>query len=85
MRDSPSKTTKIVLRYISNMPDVGSPTLHPPVTYQSLVEIAKTLNKSEVWDRSDLRLIFTLPSVQATEEVLVGLNTLISCKQALFQ
>ena len=58
MRDSPSKTSKIVMNYISNLPDVGPKVPQHPVDYATLVEMSQVLDKGEVWARSDLRLIF---------------------------
>lgn len=60
LRNSPSKAAKIVLRYINNYADVGPVIAQPPITYNDLVEMAKEIDKSEVWVRSDQRLIFAL-------------------------
>ena len=60
LRESPSKASKIILRYINSYPDVGPIINHPAITYSDLVEMAKKIDKKEVWVRSDLRLIFAL-------------------------
>ena len=66
-KDSPSKSAKIVMRYISNIPDVGPQTKQQPVTYDQLVEISSNLDKGLVWLRNDLRLIF---GAQTSQEAL---------------
>jgi hypothetical protein len=42
-KDSPSKTTKIVMRYINSLPDVGPPIKKQPVTFACLKEMSKDL------------------------------------------
>jgi hypothetical protein len=74
LRDSPSKAAKIVLRYINNYPDVGPIIAQPPITYNDLVEMAKTIDKNEVWVKSDLRLIFALDDSQFVDETIENLT-----------
>eukprot|EP00347_Sterkiella_histriomuscorum_P024380 403331322 len=58
LRDSPSKSTKFSMRYINTYQDVGPQIANPKVTHENLKEMAKNLDKREVWIKSDLRLIF---------------------------
>lgn len=77
LRNSPSKAAKIVLRYINNYADVGPVIAQPPITYNDLVEMAKEIDKSEVWVRSDQRLIFALEDTQLVDEVVENLTNIV--------
>ena len=78
MRDSPSKAAKIVMRYINNYQDVGPIIQQPPITYSNLVELAKEIDKKEVWVKSDLRLIFSIEDSQAIDETTETLNKILA-------
>ena len=78
MRDSPSKAAKIVMRYINNYADVGPIIAQPPITHQNLIEMAKTLDKKELWVKSDLRLIFSVADAQSTDEVIEALTNIVA-------
>ena len=52
-RESPSKAATIVMRYINSYPDVGPVVNKPPITHQDLVEMAKDIDKKEIWTKSD--------------------------------
>jgi len=39
--------------------------------------MGKNLNKKEVWVRSDLRLIFSLPDGQEVEEMIENFNRIV--------
>ncbi len=41
LRDSPSKGSKIVMKYINNYHDVGPIVAQKPISYQNLEEMAK--------------------------------------------
>ena len=60
VKESPSKSSKINLKYISSYPDVGPQVQSAPITYNDLVEMGKAFDKKEFWVRSDLRLIFSI-------------------------
>ena len=68
MRESPSKAAKIVMKYINSYPDVGPLVQPTQITYKDLVDMAQTLDKKELWVRSDLRLIFSQGDNQVTDE-----------------
>ena len=78
LRDSPSKAAKIVMRYINNYQDVGPIIQQPPITYSNLVELAKEIDKKEVWVKSDLRLIFSIEDSQAIDETTETLNKILA-------
>lgn len=78
LRDSPSKAAKIVMRYINNYADVGPIIAQPPITHQNLIEMAKTLDKKELWVKSDLRLIFSVADAQSTDEVIEALTNTVA-------
>lgn len=80
-KDSPSKTTKIVMKYISSLADVGMQRSHQQIEYQTLVEMGKNFDKSEEWISSDLRLIFSLKRTQEMNDVISKLEGLIKSKQ----
>lgn len=46
------------MRYINCYADVGPQLQQKQITYTDLQEMAKTVDKKEVWVRSDLRIIF---------------------------
>ena len=77
LRESPSKAAKIMLRYINSYPDVGPIINHPPITFSDLVEMSKTLDKNEVWLRSDLRLTFALEDTQLVDEAMEALTKIL--------
>jgi hypothetical protein len=58
------------MRYINNYQDVGPIIQQPPITYSNLVEMAKELDKKELWVRSDLRLIFSIEDSQVIDETI---------------
>lgn len=60
LRESPSKNSRIVMKYINNYPDVGPIVPQKAISYNDLVELSKNLDKKEMWVRSDLRLIFAI-------------------------
>jgi len=60
LRESPSKGSKIVMKYINNYPDVGPILPNKAISYTDLVELSKAIDKKETWVRSDLRLIFAI-------------------------
>ena len=64
LRESPSKSAKIAMKYINTYSDVGPIIASPSVTYNDLVEMGKALDKKEMWVRSDLRLIFAVEDPQ---------------------
>lgn len=78
LRESPSKAAKIVMRYINNYADVGPIIAQPPITHQNLIEMAKTLDKKELWVKTDLRLIFSVEDSQTVDETLEQLNMIIA-------
>jgi hypothetical protein len=79
-RDSPSKRSKIIMRYIAGMPDVGACVKQQPVARSSLLELSKSLNKAEVWTHNDLRLIFSLSdrSAKSLEHIINELESLLN-------
>lgn len=58
MRQSPSKGSKIVMRYINCYADVGPQLKQKEITYTDLIDMAKNIDKKDLWVRSDLRIIF---------------------------
>jgi hypothetical protein len=80
LRESPSKAAKIVMRYINNYADVGPVIANQPVTHQNLIEMAKTLDKKELWIKSDLRLIFAVDDTQTCDEIIEQLNKIITAE-----
>jgi hypothetical protein len=48
------------MKYINNYADVGPIVKPKEITYGDLIEMAKTIDKKEVWAKSDLRLIFSI-------------------------
>lgn len=81
VKESPSKSSKINMKYISSYPDVGPQVANAPITYNDLVEMGKVLDKKELWVRSDLRLIFAIEDSQAVDETIEMLNKIISGQQ----
>ena len=77
LRESPSKSAKIAMKYINGYSDVGPIVASPSVTYSDLVDLGKTLDKKEVWVRSDLRLIFSVEDPQQVDESIEQLNNII--------
>jgi len=77
VRESPSKGAKIVMKYINNYADVGPIKPKVPISYQNLEELAKNLDKREVWTRSDLRLIFAVDDCQILDESIEQLNKIL--------
>lgn len=77
LRESPSKSAKIAMKYINGYADVGPIVASPQVTYSDLQEMAKNLDKKEVWVRSDLRLIFALEDTQQVEECIEQFEKII--------
>ncbi|TNV79252.1 hypothetical protein FGO68_gene6991 [Halteria grandinella] len=81
VRDSPSKTGKIRLSYIANLPDVSPLPPAQKVTLQTLGEVAKHIDKAETWLRSDQRLIFSTNDPTRLEEYLSLFNEIFSARQ----
>ena len=76
-KESPSKSSKITLKYINNYPDVGPQVTASPVSLQELQNMAKTMDKKDMWIRSDLRLIFSIEDSQIIDETIETLNKII--------
>ncbi len=66
------------MRYINNYQDVGPIIAQPPITYTDLVELSKTIDKKDVWVRSDLRLIFSIEDSQVIDETTENLNRILN-------
>ena len=81
--ESPSKTSKIVMRYIANLPDVGPSVKQQPVSYETLVDLAKNLDKAEIWSRNDLRLIFSMDDIDRLDVTLSTLEDIVNQKNQL--
>lgn len=60
LRESPSKGSKIVMKYINNYSDVGPILPQKAISYNDLVELSKAMDKKDFWVKSDLRLIFAI-------------------------
>jgi len=75
--ESPSKAAKITLRYISAYHDVAPQPKQNPITYQDLVEMAKTFDKRAEWVNSDLRLIFYMEDGQLVDELIEKFNLIV--------
>lgn len=60
LKQSPSKSNKIMMKYINNYQDVGPLLPQKALVYSDLVELAKNMEKKDFWVKSDLRLIFAL-------------------------
>lgn len=70
-KDSPSKTAKIVMRYISSLTDVGMQRSNQQIPYSTLVEMGQTFDKVKAeWTSSDLRLIFACETSAETNTVI---------------
>lgn len=81
LRESPSKSARIMMKYINSYPDVG-PINHNAqggVSYKDLQEMAQQLDKKELgWVRSDMRLIFALDDTQIVDEGIEKLNKILN-------
>ena len=77
LKESPSKASKIILRYINPYLDVGQVIAQPAVTLDELKEMAKQIDKKETWIKSDQRLIFALEGVMRADEVIEKLNVIV--------
>ncbi len=77
LRASPSKAAKIVMRYINSYNDVGPVLKQKEITYADLIEMAKTVDKKDLWVRSDLRLIFSLEDSQIVDETIESLDKIL--------
>lgn len=83
MKDSPGKAGKIRISYIENLPDV---TPQPPtkqVSLATLMEMGKTLDKAELWMKSDLRLIFSVKEKSRVKPLMDKINAIIVAKEQL--
>ncbi len=65
------------MRYINSYQDVGPQIKQEPITFSDLTELAKSIDKKEIWVRSDQRLIFTDPDTQFVDEILEQLANII--------
>jgi hypothetical protein len=79
LKESPSKNSKIMMRYINNYHDVGPVTQQKQITHEDLVEMAKQVDKNE-WIKSDLRLIFALEDTQVVDESIEQLTKILKNK-----
>ncbi len=59
-KESPSKNSKIAMKYINSYNDVGPVIAQPKVNIGDLETMARDLNKKEMWVKSDMRLVFSL-------------------------
>ncbi|CDW72924.1 UNKNOWN [Stylonychia lemnae] len=78
LRESPSKGSKIVMKYINNYQDVGPILPQKAISYNDLVELSKAIDKKETWVRSDLRLIFAIEDSQLVDEAIETLQGIIA-------
>ena len=65
------------MRYINCYADVGPQIQNKAITYADLVEMAKTVDKKEVWVRSDLRIIFAFDDTQIVDETIEQLEKIL--------
>lgn len=77
-RQSPSKAAKIVMKYINNYSDVGPIVAPKAITYADLIEMAKTVDKKDLWAKSDLRIMFSLGDPQIADETIETLDSIVS-------
>ena len=65
------------MRYINSYSDVGPQVQQKAITYADLVDMAKTVDKKELWVKSDLRLIFAVEDAQHADETIEKLEKII--------
>ena len=66
------------MRYINAYVDVGPQLQQKIVQYEDLVEMAKELDKKELWVRNDLRLIFAFDDTQIVDETIEQLEKIVA-------
>jgi hypothetical protein len=77
LRESPSKNSRIIMKYINSYADVGPILPQKALSYSDLVELSKTIDKKEMWVRSDLRLIIAIEDPQLVDEAIETLNNIL--------
>eukprot|EP00347_Sterkiella_histriomuscorum_P017562 403348860 len=77
LRESPSKNSKIVMKYINNYQDVGPILPQKAISHNDLVELSKAIDKKEMWVKSDMRLIFAIEDSQLVDEAIEALNNIL--------
>lgn len=77
VKQSPSKNSKIAMKYINSYTDVGPQIKSTPITHEDLIEMAKTIDKKECFVKTDLRLIFAINDNQLVDETIETLTRIL--------
>ena len=65
------------MRYINCYADVGPQIQQKTITYSDLVEMSKTIDKKDVWVRSDLRIMFAFDDTQIVDETIEKMEAIL--------